>query len=827
MSNTIIVVFTVLSLLLAAIDLCYGYKATQKTEEFSRFLGLAALAAAVVTISYLVSIWTGSYRMVSVASSVYFAGIDWMLVSLVHFVYRFTDLHMIGNAAAIRRCIRAYALFDTAVMVVNIFREIAVHYVIHEGDAVLYAYEMKPLYIMHLAFTYVLVVFTLFLLFLKCVNTPRQYRNQYILNIAAIVMVVLINAVFLYPKVDTIFTQIDYSILGYSLGLCLMYWAAFDYRKNDMLKALSMTIFQNIDQGIVLFDYNERLIMNNRRAEQLLPEVRFTEDMTCGQFLEHCTVPAELHRGDQFSVQCEGGGGHAGALRCDFRRLRDHRGGVTGNLFVFTDASGSTDLLTGFQSWDAFKRCAAENPYQFSQACTVAVFDLVGLGEVNRTFGREVGDQRIRHLTRLMRQHMPEETYYIRGYEAVLIGLCFGSAEEEIRPLAEEIVRESAGTVLYGLSGTADRTDPAVRDFEAGESRNILQAIDTAGRALRVKKLLNPKSNHSQTLTSLVRALQETDSDTEAHVRRTQKMGLELGKRVGLCDAQLADLRLLCLLHDIGKIGIPLEVLNKPGKLSEPEWDVLHSHAEKGYQIAMSSDELKSIARMILYHHERWDGKGYPERLAGNSVPVLSRVISVVDAYDAMVNDRAYRKAMSPEAAKAELRRCAGTQFDPYLTEAFLQMLEENPEISQGRKTGGGEIRVFLPRAVSGGGNGNTFPIPYSRYLLDLDDVIIEADRRFEEITGYTRSEVLGKLTQGDLIPPEGRSFYMVQVNEQFAKGTIAYLRHELLKKDGSRVWVVCCGKRYFDPVEKSFRSEILIYPLSEEQSAAKLGLDG
>ena len=820
MNNTIIVVFTVFSLLLTAIDLYYCYKTFQKTEAFSRYLGLAALAAAVVTVSYLISIWSDTYRYVSVASSVYFAGIDWMLVSLVHFVYHFTDLHMIGNAGLIRKCIRAYALFDSAVMLVNIFREIAVHYVAHAG-AEPYSYEMKPLYIMHLGFTYVLVCFTLFLLFLKCVKTPRQYLNQYVLNIAAIVIVVLINAVFLYPKVDTIFTQIDYSILGYSLGLCLMYWAAFDYRKNDMLKSLSMTIFENINQGIVLFDYNEKFIMNNEQAEKLLPDIRFSEDMTCERFLTHCTVPAEMHKGDQFSIQCEQGGGHTGPLRCDYRRLRDHQGGVIGNLFVFTDASNGTDLLTGFQHWEEFKRCAAENPYQFSQICTVAVFDIMGLGEVNRTFGREVGDQRIRNLVKLMRKNMPEETWYIRGYEATLIAVCIGRTEDEIRPMAEEIANESAGTVFYGMSGTADRTAPAVRDFEAGESRNVLMAIETADRALRVKKLLNPKSLRSQSLTSLVRAMQESDSDTEAHVRRTQKMGMELGKRVGLCDAQLADLRLLCLLHDIGKIGIPLEILNKPGELSEPEWSVLRSHTEKGYQIAMSSDELKSIARMILYHHERWDGRGYPEKLAGNSIPVLSRMISVVDAYDAMVNDRAYLEAMSPEMAQAEVRRCAGTQFDPYLASEFLKMLEENPDIAMGRKTGGGEVRVFTPRTILAGETGNTFPIPYSRYLLDLDDTIVDADERFEEITGYSRTDALGRMTQFDLIPMEDRSYYMVQVNEQFSRGTIAYLRHELQRKDGSRIWVVCCGKRYFDSVEKTFRSEILIYPLSEDMSAA------
>ncbi len=823
MISTIMVVFTFLSLLLAIIDLLYGYQAFRKTEEIGRYLGMAAIAAAVVNVSYLLSLWAGSYRAMSVASSVYFAGIDWMLVALIHFVYRFTGTHMIRSAGLVRQCIRFYALFDTAVMAVNIFREIAVHYVSHPGAP--YSYQMKPLYVMHLCFTYLLVGLTLFVLFSKSARTPRQYRNQYLLNGAAIILVVLINAVFLYPEIDSIFTQIDYSILGYSLGVYLMFWAAFDYRQNDMLKSLSMTIFQNIDQGIVLFDYSGTYIMHNRRAEQLLPEVRFTENMDSQRFLEHCTVPAELSGKDQFSVQCERDGGQGVPLRCDFSRLRDHRGNVTGNLFVFTDATYSTDLLTGFRHWEEFRRYAAENPYPFSLPSAVVVFDIVGLGEVNRTFGREVGDQRIRSLAKTMRKHLPEDASFIRGYEAHLIAVCLGETEEALREKAERIAEESAGTVLCGTSSTVDRTDPSVRDFENSESRTVIQAIEQASRAVQVKKLLNSRSLRSQTLTSLVRALQESDSDTEAHVRRTQKMGDALGRRVGLTDAQLADLRLLCLLHDIGKIGIPLEILNKPGKLTDPEWEVLRSHAEKGYQIAMSSDELKSIARMILYHHERWDGKGYPERLAGNSIPVLSRVIAIVDAYDAMVNDRAYRSAMSPEEAQQEIRRCAGTQFDPYLAEEFLLLLEENPAIARGRKTGGGEIRVFRPRTVLAGETGNTAPIPFSRYILDLDDNIIEVDDRFEEITGYARGDAVGRLSQYDLIPKEDRAYYIVQVNEQFARGSIAYLRHELQRRDGSRIWVVCCGKRYFDSVEKAFRSEVLIYEQAKTQEMEALGL--
>ena len=158
----------------------------------------------------------------------------------------------------------------------------------------------------------------------------------------------------------------------------------------------------------------------------------------------------------------------------------------------------------------------------------------------------------------------------------------------------------------------------------AGEGEpDILKTITVATRAMRTKKLLDRESIHSEMLTSLIRALQECDSDTEHHVRRTQIMGAELGKRIGLTDVQQSNLSLLCLLHDIGKIGIPLEILNKPGKLSEEEWKILQSHTVKGYDIANSNNELRLIADEILHHHERWDGKGYPNGLSREHSPAV------------------------------------------------------------------------------------------------------------------------------------------------------------------------------------------------------------
>ncbi len=810
--------FAVVAVLVAIFDIYYGYRAFQKKEEFGKYLGLSAVAAGIVTIAYLCSILANSYVNVSIASTIYFVGIDWMLVSLTHFTYRFTDTHLEKSGSHIRRIIRGVAIFDTLVLFVNIFWEISVHYAPAASSLAPYQYEMKPLYIMHLAFTYTLVGLTLFVLFNKGRKTPSQYRNQYTLNILAILLVVALNAVFLYFKGTLLLSTLDFSIFGYSIAIFLMYWAAFEYRTNDMLKSLSMTIFENINQGIVLFDYNGGLIMRNRRAEQLLSGVNIRDDMDCREFIDQCGIPEEACREERASLHSELRGRNGGPMRCDYTRVEDDRGVMTGNLFVFTDASNDVDLLTGFPFWDDFKRFTAENPFNFDHPTAAVVFDIVGLSEVNRTFGREVGDQRIRNLVKSMQACMPQGTYFFRGYEAMMGAVCTQCTEEELQGCVERILDANAGTVMYGMSCTSDQTERTADELNTPVSRNVIGAVETAIRALEVKKLLSPRSMRSQTLTSLVRALQEADSDTEEHVQRTQKMGEELGKRIGLTDAQMADLKLLCLLHDIGKIGIPLEILNKPGKLTDEEWAVLQTHAEKGYQIAVSSAELGGIAHMILSHHERWDGKGYPEHLSKTNIPILSRVIALVDSYDAMVNTRAYRTAMTPERAQAEIRKCAGSQFDPDLAAEFLAMLEENPQIAGGEKTESRDMREFIRQASDVEGNGRTFPIKCSRYVLNLEEVIIEADDNFEDITGYRNREVLGKMSQYDLVPTEDRAFYIMQVNKQFAKGNVAYLKHEILCKDGSKIWVVCHGKRYYDSAVKEFRSEIFIFRTEEDR---------
>ena len=171
--------------------------------------------------------------------------------------------------------------------------------------------------------------------------------------------------------------------------------------------------------------------------------------------------------------------------------------------------------------------------------------------------------------------------------------------------------------------------------------------------------------------------LEARDHITEGHADRLQEMLIRLAKRMNMAENRMPDLRLLAQFHDIGKVGISDGILLKPGALTPEEVILMRRHCEIGHRIAQASPELLQIADWVLKHHEWWNGEGYPLRLIGEQIPIECRMLSIVDAYDAMTNDRPYRQAISHSDAVDELRRCAGSQFDPELVDMFIEARRE------------------------------------------------------------------------------------------------------------------------------------------------------
>lgn len=181
----------------------------------------------------------------------------------------------------------------------------------------------------------------------------------------------------------------------------------------------------------------------------------------------------------------------------------------------------------------------------------------------------------------------------------------------------------------------------------------------------------------TQTFKTFANLIDAKDSYTQGHSMRVADYAVAIAKRMKLPERQIEELGYIALMHDCGKIGVPDEILNKPGALTEEERKCINEHTVKGGAILENFNAIKGIRQGALYHHERFDGKGYPEGLKGKDIPLYARIIGVADAFDAMNSNRVYRKSLPQDVILGELRKCSGTQFDPDIVKHMIQMLEE------------------------------------------------------------------------------------------------------------------------------------------------------
>lgn len=232
------------------------------------------------------------------------------------------------------------------------------------------------------------------------------------------------------------------------------------------------------------------------------------------------------------------------------------------------------------------------------------------------------------------------------------------------------------GKVSLGLLVLGEERGNDREPFTADKIRLAHSIGDQASSALHRAQLFSELENaYLQTVLALANAVDAKDSDTNVHSQRLAEQALLIGKTLGLDPQALEDLHYGAILHDIGKIGVPDAVLKKPGPLTPAEWMRMYQHPVIGAQIIEPLSRLAGAAAIVRHHHERYDGTGYPDGLAGNAIPVGARILAVVDAFGAIIDKRVYKEGQSVDYAIQELKRCAGTQFDPHIVQLFLRLI--------------------------------------------------------------------------------------------------------------------------------------------------------
>lgn len=331
------------------------------------------------------------------------------------------------------------------------------------------------------------------------------------------------------------------------------------------------------------------------------------------------------------------------------------------------------DVLTGLYNRAYFEEKRKLLDTEVQLPLSIIVGDINGLKLINDAFGHEEGDKLLVEIAKILISYCREEDLISRigGDEFCILlpktdVLSAQSIVDRIKKKCQDYSNK-AGKEIYYVSislGHATKTT-----FE----ESFEKVFRTAEELMYRLKLLEYKSIHSSIISSIKTTMFEKSNETEAHAGRLAELSKKLGKALGLADEEISELELLSTLHDIGKINIDSGILKKTGQLTEDEWQEMKKHPEIGYRIAHASPELKHISEYILNHHERWDGKGYPQGLSGENIPLLSRILAIVDSYDAMTQDRVYRQAMTKERAVEEIKNNSGTQFDPNIVRIFIK----------------------------------------------------------------------------------------------------------------------------------------------------------
>lgn len=327
------------------------------------------------------------------------------------------------------------------------------------------------------------------------------------------------------------------------------------------------------------------------------------------------------------------------------------------------------DNLTGLYNRAFFENELNRLDTERQLPLSLIIGDANGLKLVNDAFGHMEGDLLLKRIARILKDTCRSEDIICRWGGDEFAILLPRTGQEFVQGIIKRIKKACSQAEPYPIKLSialgSDTKDNPYQDLE--------EVLKKAESEMYRQKLSEAKEFRNSVIASLIKILGEKDYETEEHSWRMQNLAVQLGTIIHLKDGEMDDLVLAVALHDIGKIAVPEELLLKPGPLTPEEWETVKEHSERGYRIALSATEMAHLAPVILHHHECWDGSGYPMGLKGEDIPLLSRIIAVVDAYDVMTHGRPYKKSMSKKEALGEIKDKAGKQFDPAIARVFIK----------------------------------------------------------------------------------------------------------------------------------------------------------
>jgi diguanylate cyclase (GGDEF)-like protein/PAS domain S-box-containing protein len=308
--------------------------------------------------------------------------------------------------------------------------------------------------------------------------------------------------------------------------------------------------------------------------------------------------------------------------------------------------------------------------------CILSI-DMDGLKLVNDSFGHEYGDEHLKNSARLLKESFRVSDILARAGGDEFIALLPVTTSATARDIVKRIQDRIKN---YNRLTTTDLPLSLSIGLACADSaeKNLIEVYKCSDDRMYQNKLGHRRKSRAQLERAIKKLLQERDYLCSGHADRVEALSLKVGQKLSLSNDNLAVLKLLSRFHDLGNVSISKEILFKPTSLNKDEWEIVSQHPAKGYRIAQNFPELNKIADLILKHHERWDGKGYPSGLKGEKIPLECRIMAIADAFDVMTSERSYKRARTQKEALEEIRKNAGTQFDPQISEIFLDIAAQS-----------------------------------------------------------------------------------------------------------------------------------------------------
>jgi diguanylate cyclase (GGDEF)-like protein/PAS domain S-box-containing protein len=459
-------------------------------------------------------------------------------------------------------------------------------------------------------------------------------------------------------------------------------------------KEMFRTTVMSVADGIISADETGRVMIMNEKAELM---TGYRQETAEGQALEQVMYLIDSNSRERWLNPAEQVYANQETVAFDRQKiLMSHSGQeipVEGNISPILGEDGSTvgavvifrdnteqkkkqdeilflsyhDQLTGLYNRRFFEEELKRLDTERNLPLTLVMFDVNGLKLINDAFGHQTADQVLQTVAWALRRECRSDDIIARigGDEFVLLLPKTESDMAEVisNRIQHSIKSEKVQSLQLSVSyGWETKRDPAI---------DMTEIFKNAENNMYVHKLVESASTRYGIVDVIKKTLNDKNSSEEQHAKRVSALCVKLGEQMKLSRQQVDELHTLGLMHDIGKISVRNEVLNKETPLTKPEWTEIKRHSEIGFKILSSTNEYIQMAEHVLHQHERWDGTGYPKGLRGAEISIQSRIMAVADAYDAMTSEQSYGKSMTHQEAIAELRRYSGIQFDPAVVAAF------------------------------------------------------------------------------------------------------------------------------------------------------------